>query len=327
MEIHTANSSRFRERLEEISKLSYLWLLMLFLLAGCVPSFVPLQPATLALGQGYFEASGGLKLFYQRTLPNIPEKSVVILLHGLGDHLTGASYTEITQHLASKGHAVYAYDARGHGYSPGARGYINDWSEFREDLGVFVRFVQAHELGKPLFLLGFSMGALTTLDYALEYPQGLAGVIAVSAPTKVSDVSEGFLVFARAAAAIAPAYNLGDLPSSGPGTDNLSRDPKAHDGYKNDTALHSITTARLGLALLETQIHLRKNATRFSAPLLMLHGTADTTAPPDDYVFNQASNPDKTRKLYDGAFHDLFLEINRQEVYSDISSWIEARVQ
>ena len=309
--------------LEALAKNIYLRLLLLLSLTGCVPGFMTLQPAALEEGQGYFEASGGVQLFYQRTPARTPTKSVVILLHGLGDHVTGASYTEITQHLTSRGHVVYAYDARGHGYSPGTRGYINNWSEFREDLGAFVRMVQAQEPGKPLFLVGLSMGALTVLDYALEYPQGLTGVVAAAPPTSVPpDLPAGFLAVARAAAFFAPTYNLVANPTS----DNLSRDPKAGDGYKGDSVLHRITTARLGVAILETVTNLRENASRFTAPLLMLHGTADTTVLPDDYVFNQASSRDKTRKLYEGAFHNLFLEINRQEIYSDISSWIEARV-
>jgi alpha-beta hydrolase superfamily lysophospholipase len=80
-----------------------------------------------------------------------------------------------------EGFAVYSFDHRGHGRSPGQRGHINDFAQFRGDVNAFLETVAAQEPERPLFLMGHSLGGLIVLDYVLHHPQGLQGVIA-SAP-------------------------------------------------------------------------------------------------------------------------------------------------
>jgi alpha-beta hydrolase superfamily lysophospholipase len=62
-------------------------------------------------------------------------------------------------------------------------------------------------------------------------------------------------------------------------------------------------------------------------PLLVLHGTDDTfTSPAASRLFcERAGSADKTFKTYDGAYHNLFVETNREEIYNDIAAWIGAR--
>jgi alpha-beta hydrolase superfamily lysophospholipase len=62
-------------------------------------------------------------------------------------------------------------------------------------------------------------------------------------------------------------------------------------------------------------------------PLFILHGTADTlTSPQGSFEFYQrAGVADKTYRRYDGAYHNLFVESNREEIYDDIAAWITAR--
>ena len=59
-----------------------------------------------------------------------------------------------------KGYAVYAFDLRGFGHSPGPRGYINEWAEYRQDVKAFLEFMHEQEPGQAVFLLGHSMGGL-----------------------------------------------------------------------------------------------------------------------------------------------------------------------
>jgi alpha-beta hydrolase superfamily lysophospholipase len=68
-------------------------------------------------------------------------------------------------------------------------------------------------------------------------------------------------------------------------------------------------------------------APEFRVPLLILHGTADTfTSPAASRQFwERAGAADKTYKTSDGAYHNLFVETNREEIYDDIAAWIGAR--
>ena len=62
--------------------------------------------------------------------------------------------------------------------------------------------------------------------------------------------------------------------------------------------------------------------------LLILHGTADrvTKFAGSQLFYERAGSPDKTIKLYEGHFHDLLNDIDKEAVIADMKSWIDARL-
>src|SRR3954451_7994511 len=104
---------------------------------------------------GTFPGEGGLALYYQAWRPvDCPGRAVLINLHGLGDH--SGLYPTLTDHFPARGIALYAYDMRGNGRSPGQRAYLKGWHEYRGDLHAFLAQVRGWERNVPLFLLGNS---------------------------------------------------------------------------------------------------------------------------------------------------------------------------
>lgn len=63
-------------------------------------------------------------------------------------------------------------------------------------------------------------------------------------------------------------------------------------------------------------------------PVLILHGTADKAARAagSQVFYDAAGSTDKTLKLYDGAFHDLLNDLDKQVVMTDITTWLTARL-
>ena len=99
----------------------------------------------------WYEGAGGMRL-YCRSWPVAAPRATLIALHGLGDH--SGLYPMIGETLSGRGIAVLTPDLRGNGRSPGQRGYIDAWSDLREDLGRLVERSQAEAPGRPLYLLG-----------------------------------------------------------------------------------------------------------------------------------------------------------------------------
>jgi alpha-beta hydrolase superfamily lysophospholipase len=97
--------------------------------------------------KGPFSGFGGLPLYYQSWRPEGDPRAVLIIVHGFGEH--SGRYMNVVNHLVPRGYAIYALDHRGHGRSPGPRGHINSWEEFREDVRAFVRKVAETEPGLP----------------------------------------------------------------------------------------------------------------------------------------------------------------------------------
>jgi len=62
---------------------------------------------------------------------------------------------------------------------------------------------------------------------------------------------------------------------------------------------------------------------------LILHGTADKVTKPSgsQFFYDNAGSADKTIKLYEGAYHDLLTDVDRERVMADIKAWIETRLK
>ena len=153
----------------------------------------------------WYEGAGGTRLYCRSWLPPAP-RAALIALHGLGDH--SGLYPMIGEALARRGVTVLTPDLRGNGRSPGQRGYIDAWGDLRQDLGRLVERTQAEAPGRPLYLLGMSLGGLVVLDYALHHPDGLRGVIALSPPLGALGVPAPLLALGRVLSRVWPRFSL-----------------------------------------------------------------------------------------------------------------------
>ena len=81
-------------------------------------------------------------------------------------------------------------------------------------------------------------------------------------------------------------------------------------------------------ALVRADERLQASFSQITLPLLILHGTADraTVCQGSEYFHEHAGSTDKTLRLYEGHYHDLLADLGREEVLSDISQWIDARM-
>ncbi len=118
--------------------------------------------------EGVFEAIGRIDLFYQCWHPDGECKGVLAFVHGFGDH--SSHHQSLVTYLIDLGCSFYTFDLRGHGRSPGRRGHINSWEEYRQDVKTFLQLIGDQEPERPLFLMGPSMGGLIVPEYVLHHP-------------------------------------------------------------------------------------------------------------------------------------------------------------
>jgi acylglycerol lipase len=74
---------------------------------------------------------------------------------------------------------------------------------------------------------------------------------------------------------------------------------------------------------------LKKEIPKIKLPVLILHGTADkvTKASGSQFFHDTTGSADKTIKLYEGNYHDLLLDIDREKVMADITGWLDKRLK
>jgi alpha-beta hydrolase superfamily lysophospholipase len=280
----------------------------------------PAMPAGVVHRGGTFHR-GDIEFFEQSWRPEGPVRAVLVVIHGFKDH--GARYEEVALRMVGAGFAVYAMDQRGHGRSAGLRTTIDSYADLVSDLAVFMERVRAAEPGRPLFLFGHSMGGVVVTLYALDHQAELAGLL-LSAPALRIDRMPLEVAAIGITAALTPDLPLLDLPNV-----DFSRDPKVVAGIDEDPLIHSAPgPARTVAALADAISRIWERARTLELPLLAMHGTGDSLTDPRGSadLVREAASRDKTLKLYPGLVHDLLHEPEREQLLTDVASWLAARV-
>lgn len=263
----------------------------------------------------------GLQIFVRSLRPAGKPRAVVVICHGVLSH--SGYYTWVAQQLVASGLAVYALDLRGRGKSDGERYFVEQFSDYLDDVAAVMALAKSREPGLPVFLLGHSAGGVVSSVYALEHQAELAGLICESFAFEVY-APEFALAVVKGLSHLAPHAHVLKLPIEG-----FSRDPKVVAAMKDDPLLaHEVQPTRTVAELVRADERLKSEFPLIKLPVLILHGTADkVTRPAGSQIFHDtAGSKDKTLKLYDGHFHDLLNDYGKEGVLADIQKWILERL-
>lgn len=272
--------------------------------------------------EGLFTTHDGLELYRQSWLPEGAARANMVIVHGIGEH--SGRYGNLVAWFAPKGYALHGFDHRGHGKSPGLRGHITGWGDFREDVRAFVQYSAQQHPGAPTVLVGHSLGALIALDYGLHYGAGLKALVA-SAPPLVQgeDISPLLLLGARILSPLAPSLSM----KTGLSAEALSRDAVVVQAYREDPLVHGFATPRFGAEMQRVMKTTLAAAPRWpvALPLCIVHGGADKLCPPvgSQRFFENATAHEKARYEYPDLFHEVFNEFGKEQVFADIEAWME----
>ncbi|MBX3057756.1 MAG: lysophospholipase [Anaerolineae bacterium] len=267
-------------------------------------------------------APGNMNLYYQIWRPDAPPRATLVITHGLGEH--SGRYMNVVNHLVPKGYVVYALDHLGHGRSPGQRGYIKSWADFREGVRALVQLAQVQEAARPFFLFGHSMGGCITLDYVLHYPDGLTAVVASAPAIGQLTLSPARTFLARLSARIKPDMSM----DSGLDTTAISRDTAVVEAYRADPLVHDKGSPGAAVAFVDTAAWVMAHAADFQPPLLLIHGDADRLVRVEESqkFFAQVKQPDKKLIIYPGGHHESHNDLHKEQMLADVESWLEAHM-
>ena len=269
-----------------------------------------------------FEGYENLPLYYQSWQPETETKAVLAVVHGFGEH--SGRYMNVVNKLVPMGFAVYGFDHRGHGKSPGARGHILHWREFIEDVHSFLEVVRNEQKEKPLFIMGHSLGGLIVLNYVISNPEGLKGVIASGPLLSQPGISPVLLMLSKIMSKIWPGFSIDTKLD----VNSISRDPEVIKAYEQDPLVHSMASARLGTEISAATEWTQAHAGKMNLPLLIVHGGADSLVEPEGSArfFEQVTFEDKERIVYPDGRHESHNDIEKEKVLQDISAWLEKHI-
>lgn len=273
--------------------------------------------------EGRFTGYKNFALYYQCWLPSNEPKAVLLVSHGLAEH--SGRYMNIVNHFVPKGYAVYGLDHRGHGKSEGLRGYVERFSYFVNDLDTFLSIVRNKHHDTKIFIVGHSVGGTIATAYAVCHQDEFDGLILSGATLRVgASVSPGLILVARILSLFLPKMGLYVIDASA-----ISQDNAVVNAYVNDPLVYrGKIRARLGTELIRMMHILLNQMPEIYLPTLIMHGTADRLSDPggSEILYDRLSSRDKTLKLYEGFYHEIFSEPGREQVFTDMEAWLLAHM-
>jgi acylglycerol lipase len=243
-------------------------------------------------------------------------KAAILLVHGIGEH--SGRYEHVGEALAAAGYDTVGFDQRGFGKSGGRRAFVNDFSEYVDDVADLL--AERRELGVPVVLMGHSLGGLISATYLVsDHPQPDLAVL--SAPALSAKIPLWQRVAVPVLSRVAPKLHVkSDFDGS-----VLSRDVDVQERYNNDPLRVEGSTAALGRQILDAMKATSPEIATITLPTYVLHGGTDTLVPPS------ASEPigelpNVTRKLWAGLLHECMNEPEWPEVVAGITDWLDAQL-
>jgi alpha-beta hydrolase superfamily lysophospholipase len=239
---------------------------------------------------------------------------VVVVAHGYGEHL--GRYERLAGALVRNGAVVYAVDHVGHGKSEGERVLVNDFEDVVTDLHALDQTARRENPEVPVVLLGHSMGGLIAARYVQRYGDTLAALV-LSSP-----------VIGRweAAPLLLALDEIPDVPID---IATLSRDPAVGETYAADPLVWHGPFKRTTLQALQRELAtIADGPSVGDLPLMWIHGEDDQLVPIEGTRagIEHLRGPRFVERTYPQARHELFNELNADDVIRDVTEFIRAQV-
>ena len=234
----------------------------------------------------------------------------VLVLPGLAEH--AGRYGHVADAFMARGWAVRVLELRGHGHSHGARGHVDAWSDYVEDLRVALAdmgpnpAVVAHSMGGLVALEAVRTGVLSGGRLALSNPLLQLAFSPAAWKTSLAGVMSRLLPRLQLPNELKPEW--------------LSRDETVGRTYLSDPLVYTAVTPRWFVEMLAAAERVR--GAQVGLPFAMFVGDDDSI---NSHVVNASFARDRGAPVtvYPGMRHELFNEIGKEQVLADIATWLE----
>lgn len=274
----------------------------------------------MRVNESHFKGVGGLKLFYKIWQPQKKPRGVLVLVHGVGEHIN--RYGNFVEALVPAGYALAGYDQRGHGQSEGNRGHIRSWADYRGDLDIFLDLVAGLFPAQKVSIYGHSMGSLVVLNYLQHHTRELSSAIISGIATMPADAAPPLQVLmAKALSGLAPKLSI-NMKLEGAA---LSRIPEVARAYMEDPLVHWKRSVRWGAEALKTVEQVKSGAGKISLPVMFVHGELDPLCNVEGArLYHDAIlSTDKALHIYPDGMHEPHNDLDHQQVAADIRAWLD----
>ena len=246
-------------------------------------------------------------------------KGIVVVSHGYAEHC--GRYRELAHVIVAAGWAALTYDVRGHGKSPGVRGFVEAFHEYTDDLTCVVKVARGLVAAPaPLVLLGHSHGSLITLRAACGGTEATALIASSPYLGLRMAVPRWKKLLARIASRLAPTLAQPNNITSG----QLTSDQAMQAAHDADPLNFGVATSRWFVESSAAQAYVAANASKITVPSTWIVGGADPIADPA-----RSRRVAQTMKQTDyhelaGFLHEVFNETGRAQAFELVTNALAA---
>src|SRR5213075_2103075 len=262
----------------------------------------------------------GAELFYRAWIPAAAKEKALLLFHRGHEH--SGRWSEVVEMLDLRDVAVFAWDARGHGRSPGERGSAENVGTMVKDVDAFVRHVADHHgfALENIIVLAHSVGAVSVAAWVHDYAPPIRAMILATAAFRV----RLYVPLAIPSLRMKQKFIGPGLVKSYVKAKMLTHDPEQAAQYDADPLIFRQIAVKVLIGLHDAGTRLLADAGAIHVPTLMLSAGRDwvVSLKAQREFFNGLSSPNKRMHVFPAAYHALFHERERAQVVERVRDFI-----
>jgi len=248
-----------------------------------------------------------------------PRRAVVLLHRG---HEHSGRVAHLVHELNLVDCEFFAWDARGHGASPGPRGDAPGFDALVRDLDAFIAHIgQAHDIKvEDIAVVAQSVGAVIATTWVHDYAPRLRALVVASPAFDV----KLYVPFARAGLALMQKLRGNFFVNSYVKSKWLTHDPERMASFDTDPLVTRAISVRVLLGLYAAAERVVGDAQAITVPTLLLVSGRDFVVrrKPQDLFFERLGATFKQRRLLPGFFHDTLGERDRGAAVGHVRGFI-----
>lgn len=262
----------------------------------------------------HFVTHDGVELFYRHwpaAAGSEEPRRAVLLFHRGHEH--SGRIGHLADELELPGFDVFAWDARGHGQSPGARGDSPSFGTSVRDVQTFVEHI-ASTYGiaiSEMAVVAQSVGAVVASTWVHDYAPPIRSLVLASPAFKV----KLYLPFARPGLKLARWWRGNFFVNSYVKAKFLTHDPERIASYDSDPLIAKAISVNVLLGLYEAADRVVADAQAIQVPTQLLISGSDFVVhrKPQQRFFDNLGTARKELHILPGFFHDTLGELNREQ--------------
>src|SRR5216110_1362986 len=265
----------------------------------------------------------GAELFYRAWIPREASDKAILLFHRGHEH--SGRWQETVDLLGLKDIAAFAWDARGHGRSPGERGAANNFADVIKDVDAFARHIsERHEIPiENMIVLAHSLAAVSVVAWVHDYAPPVRAMILATAAFHVKLYIPFAVPFLRMKQKLFGPGQVRSYVKS----NLLTRDQEQAADYDADPLIFRQIAVNVLLDLNDTADRLVADAGALQTPTLMIGAGRDwvVSLKAQREFFNRLSSSLKEMEIYPVAYHAIFHDQDRHLVVHSVRKFVYER--